>query len=85
MSGHTPWSKIKHKKPRQGARSDARSEVAVAEAGWDLTRIRAEDHGRFVARKRIIEDDHSVTLRFESSYTLEDLAKNVNRRERETA
>jgi hypothetical protein len=73
------------RKPNAGKRSDTRSEAALAEAGWDLTRIRAEDHGRFVARKRIIEDDHSVTLRFESSYTLEDLAKNVSRRERETA
>ena len=73
------------RKPNAGKRSDAKCQAILDEAGWDLTRIRAEDHGRFVARKRIIEDDHSVTLRFESSLTLEGLAMNVNRRERETA
>ena len=69
---------------QQGRRADARAEASIAAAGWDLTRIRAEDHGRFVARQRIIEDDHSITLRFESSYTLDGLAKNVTRRERES-
>ena len=58
--------------------------AVLTSAGWDLTRIRAEDHGRFVARKRIIEGDHSVTLKYESSLTLDTLALNVKRRERES-
>lgn len=70
---------------RQAQRSDAKAEATIAAAGWDLTRVRAVDHGRFVARQRVIEDDHSITLRFESSFTLDGLAKNVQRRERETA
>jgi hypothetical protein len=70
---------------KQGKRSDTKSEATIAAAGWDLTRIRAEDHGRFVARQRVIEEDHSVTLRFESSLTLDGLAKNVTRRQRELA
>jgi hypothetical protein len=71
-------------KTKTAKRSDAKAEAAIAEAGWELTRIRAEDHGRFVARQRRIEDDHSVTMRFESSLTLEGLAKNVTRRENES-
>ena len=73
------------RKPNMAKRSDAKAEAALAAAGWDLTRIRAENHGRFVARQRVIEDDHSITLRFESTYTLEGLAKNVQRRVRELA
>lgn len=73
------------KQQQQRRRSDARAEAVLAEAGWDLTRIRAEDHGRFVARQRIIEEDHSITLRYESSYTLDGLRVSVLRRERETA
>lgn len=71
-------------KRNQGKRADAKAEATIAAAGWDLTRIRAEDHGRFVARQRVIEEDHSITLRFESSFTLDGLAKNVTRRERES-
>ena len=70
---------------KQGKRSDAKAEAVIASAGWDLTRIRAEGHGRFVARRRVIEEDHSITLKFESSYTLDGLAKDVTRRERESA
>lgn len=70
---------------KQGKRSDAKAETTIAEAGWDLTRVRAEDHGRYVARQRTIEEDHSITLKYESSFTLEGLAKNVTRRERESA
>jgi hypothetical protein len=73
------------RKQQQAKRSDAKAEATIAAAGWDLTRIRAEDHGRFVARQRVIEEDHSVTLRFESSLTLDGLAKNVTRRQRELA
>ncbi len=69
----------------QARRADEKAEATIAAAGWDLTRIRAEDHGRFVARQRVIEEDHSITQRFESSYTLDGLAKNVTRRERELA
>lgn len=74
---------MKRRRPRVN-RSDERAMEVIAEAGFDLTRIRAEDHGRFVARQRVIEDDHSITWRWESSYTLEGLAKNVQRRVRET-
>jgi hypothetical protein len=70
---------------QQGKRSDAKAEGVIAEAGWDLTRIRAEGHGRFVARQRVIEEDHSITVRYESSFTLDGLAKNVTRRVRELA
>lgn len=73
------------RKQQQAKRSDAKAEATIAAAGWDLTRVRAEDHGRFVARQRAIEDDHSVTFRYESSFTLDGLAKNVTRREREAA
>ena len=73
------------RKQQQARRSDEKATATIAAAGWDLTRIRAEDHGRYVARQRVIEDDHSITLRFESSYTLDGLAKNVTRRERELA
>ena len=69
----------------QARRADEKAEATIAAAGWDLTRIRAEDHVRFVARQRVIEDDHSITLRYESSLTLDGLAKNVTRRERELA
>lgn len=72
------------RKKQQGRRSDERHLGEIVAAGWDLTRIRAEDHGRFVARKRVIEEDHSITLKYESSYTLDSLAMNVRRRERES-
>ena len=73
------------RKQQQARRSDEKATATIADAGWDLTRVRAVDHGRYVARQRVIEDDHSITLRFESSYTLDGLAKNVTRRERELA
>lgn len=74
------------RRPQGGQRSDARAMSQIGDSGWDLIRIREPEHGfgRFVARKRIIEDDHSVTLRFESSLTLGGLARNVQRRERES-
>jgi hypothetical protein len=68
---------------KTGTRSDARATATIAGAGWTLTRIRENGEGRFVARKRITEADDSETKRFESSYTLERLAKQVERRERE--
>ena len=72
------------RKNNQARRSDQRSMAVLEAAGWDLTRVRAEDHGRFVARKRVIEEDHSITLKYESSLTLDTLALNVKRRERES-
>jgi hypothetical protein len=72
------------RKKQQGRRSDYRDLVEIGASGWDLTRIRAEGHGRFVARKRVIEEDHSITLKYESSLTLSSLAMSVRRRERES-
>lgn len=58
-----------------------RARRAVEGAGWTIT-----EHGRrLVASRRVIEDDHSVTLKFESAFDIESLAATVNRRERESA
>lgn len=64
---------------KKGEAIDARATAQIVAAGWDVA-----THGpRFVASKRVIEDDHSITRKFESTYTLEGLARNVKRRERE--
>lgn len=62
-------------------RSDTRSTATIEGAGWNLARVGR----RYVASKRVIEDDHSITMRYESDYTLDDLARRVVRREKETA
>ena len=58
-----------------------RATRAVEGAGWTIT-----DTGRrLVAKKRVIEDDHSETFKFESAFGVESLAAVVGRRERESA
>lgn len=75
-------------KKRRGLSSKQRAEQAIARAlrtileqGWTV----APHNGtRFVARKRIHErEDESTTSLYESDFTLEGLAANVTRRERE--
>ncbi len=60
-----------------------RAASAIGTAGWNIIRIREDGQGLFVARKTIREEDDSVTFMFESTYTLEGLAKQVERRQRE--
>ena len=67
----------------QGRRSDAKATKAIEAAGWTLSERSVR--GRYVATKRVIEDDHTITRKFESSYTLDGLRINVTRRERESA
>lgn len=58
-----------------------RARRAIEATGWTIT-----DTGRrLVARKRVIEEDHSETFKYESAYDIESLAAYVNRREREIA
>lgn len=64
-----------------GERSDAKARASIEAAGWVVTRMVA----RHVAEKRVYEEDESVTRKFESSFTLEALAKQVVRREQEEA
>ena len=69
---------------KTGARSDAKALSTIEGAGWGLLTARVDGVGRYVAEKRIHEnEDESTTRLFESSYTLEALAKQVERRERE--
>ena len=66
------------------ARSDNKATSEIAVAGWVLTRLRVDGVGRYVAKKTIHEaEDDSTTGMYESSWTLEGLAKQVVRRERE--
>jgi hypothetical protein len=65
---------------QQGKRSDNRSTAEIGAAGWVLTKT----DQRYVATKRVIEDDHTITMRYESDYTLGGLASQVARRERES-
>jgi hypothetical protein len=68
---------------RRTARADQKALATLAAAGWRLIGKRPE-HERWVAEKDINElDDDSTTRMFESSLTLEALAKQVERRERE--
>ena len=58
-----------------------RARRAIESAGWEIT-----EHGRrLVASQRVIEGDHSITMRYESAYDIESLAVTVTRRERESA
>lgn len=66
---------------QQGKRSDNRATSSIGAAGWVLTKTPK----RYVAIKRVIEDDHTITMRYESDYTLGELARRVVRREREGA
>ena len=81
---------MKLKKTRRKTDTAARAKMAtlraltaMEQAGWSLIRQRADGQGLFVARKTIREEDDTVTHLFESTYTLEDLAKQVDRRQRE--
>ena len=77
------------RRPKTGERSDARAKSTIEGAGWKITQVpgvNVERGGRFVARKPIPErEDDTTTFLFESSYTLEALAKQVVRREEEEA
>lgn len=65
----------------QGEKGDARSRSEIAASGWALAL-----HGaRYVASKRVIEEDHSITMKYESDYTLSGLALSIRRREREAS
>ena len=72
------------KRRSTGARADANATRSVTDAGWEIIRVRENGDGRFVAQKKVYErEDESVTKLFESDYTLEGLARAVQRRERE--
>lgn len=72
-------AKRTNSRARKGEAIDARAQARIEGAGWTVI-----DTGHHVvAKKRIIEENHSETFLFESSFTLEALAKNVKRRERE--
>jgi hypothetical protein len=65
---------------KTGKRSDTKATSTIGAAGWILSRTDT----RFVAKKIVHEhEDDSTTIRFESDYTLEGLARSVERRERE--
>lgn len=67
-----------------GERADKRAAATIEAAGWTLAfSFAANGLKRFVASKRVVLEDHSVTTLFESSYTLVDVANQVTRRERE--
>ena len=69
------------KRKTTGERSDKRALAVIEAAGWSVKRPL-----RWVAKKTIHEaEDESTTLLFESSFTLEALAKQVKRREAEEA
>jgi hypothetical protein len=68
------------KRPNTGQRSDAKALGVIAAAGWKLV----HETGRYVAAKTIHEkEDESTTHLYESAFTLEALAKQVQRREAE--
>lgn len=64
---------------KAGRRHDTRSTKTIEDAGWNVARVGP----RYVASKRVIEDDHTITMRYESDFMLGDLAVRVVRRERE--
>ncbi len=91
---------MKRRKGKRDAASRARAaavraEKSIADAGWVVLRYRGlpyittakveETAKRFVAVQRIPErEDDSVTLRYESDYTIEGLAAAVARRAEES-
>jgi hypothetical protein len=66
---------------KAGRRNDNRSTKTIEDAGWDVARVGP----RYVASKRVIEDDHTITMRYESDYQIGDLSRRVVRREQEGA
>lgn len=75
--------RVTRKKQNFGKRSDERALKTIEAAGWKLTGVREGGVGRFVATRDVREEDDSTTRLFESTYTLEGLAKQVDRRMRE--
>jgi len=77
---------MKRKRTNSASRAEQaqrRAASAIGMAGWNIIRVREGGVGLFVARKTIREEDDSATHLFESTYTLEGLAKQVDRRQRE--
>lgn len=69
------------KRQSAGERSDARARARIASYGWEVNAV-----SPYVATKTIYErEDDTVTRKFESAFTLEAVAKQVARREREEA
>lgn len=74
--------KRKQHQQRRSEQAVERALKSIEEAGWTVTTTLV----RFVARKvRHEREDESTTYLFESDYTIEGLAANVVRREREEA
>ena len=74
------------RRPKTGERSDKKALATIEAAGWRLTQVREGGVGRYVAKKSIHEaEDDSTTDLYESTFTLEQLAKQVVRREQEEA
>jgi hypothetical protein len=46
---------------KAGRRHDTRSTKTIEDAGWNVARVGP----RYVASKRVIEDDVSITMRYE--------------------
>lgn len=75
-------SKKKRQRKSRGEVAVERALKSIEDAGWTVTTTLV----RFVARKvRHEREDESTTYLFESDYTIEGLAANVARREREEA
>jgi hypothetical protein len=70
----------RRKKQNHGKRSDERAVATIEAAGWKIISAREQGQGRYVACLPIPEEDESLTRLFESAFTLQDLAKQVNRR-----
>ena len=86
MSIRITRQKRKGQLEAQGRKADERSRSEIAAAGWTLASVTGPmGWKKYVASKRVIEDDHSITMKYESSYTLGGLALSVRRREREAA
>lgn len=75
-------SKKRRQRKSRGEVAVERALKSIEEAGWKVTTTLV----RYVAIKtRYEREDESVTRLFESDYTIEGLAANVARREREEA
>jgi hypothetical protein len=70
----------KSSKVSRGERVDARGKNEIAASGWEITARPGDGHARWVAVKVVRSDDEERRL-FESSYTLDGLARQVRRRE----
>ena len=74
---------------RRSQKAVERATKSIDAAGWTIQvtlDVLTGGPGRYVAKKKRFErEDESVTTLFESDYTIEGLAANVARREREEA